>query len=142
MSTPANTPSSAGGTGATIETLRSRHQVRLIEPTEEGCALNGLPAGVYGFAYAPGHDEVPVFAKKSYHSFEVHKAADGSEYLIGFVTPQEASDLEASRAGASIRLFPDSWQTSQILVSAPLARMIPPKRMPREDGNQFPFTIA
>jgi hypothetical protein len=125
-----------------IEELRTRHGVRALKPEEEGTAIARLPPGVYGFTQAPNQSEVPVFARKSYHSFEVHKAADGTEYVIGFVTPAEALDLESAKTGAAIRLFPDRWEGSQTLVSASMQRIVPPKRMPREDGNPFPFTIA
>jgi len=127
---------------AAIEALRASHQVRHLRPEEEGSAVGALPVGVYGFAYAPGHDAVPLFAKKSYHSFEVHKSVDGTAYLLGFVTPQEAADLEAGKEGAAIRLYPDPWESSQSLVTVPLSRILSPKRMPREDGNPFPFTVA
>jgi hypothetical protein len=125
-----------------IEQLRTQHGVRPLQPEQEGSGISRLPAGLYGFAYAPGQPETPIFSKKNYHSFEVHKAADGTEYLIGFVTPEEASDLAAVKEGAAIRLFPDPWEQSQTLASVPVSRIAPPKRMPREDGNPFPFTIA
>jgi len=126
----------------TIEALRGLHQVRPLEPKEEGLAARDLPAGVYGYAYSPGLDEVPVFAQKKYHSFEVHKATDGVEYLIGFVTPAEASNLELLTEGASIRLFPDPWENSQSLVRVAVSRMQVRTRVPpREEGNPFQFTI-
>ncbi len=126
----------------TIEDIRALHQVRPLERNEEGRAARDLPAGVYGYAYAPGLDEVPIFAPKKYHSFEVHKAADGAEYLIGFVTPAEARELELLTEGVPIRLFPDPWQSSQYLVSVPVSRMQTRNRVPpREDGNPFAFTI-
>ncbi|HUA19996.1 MAG TPA: hypothetical protein VMB25_14705 [Bryobacteraceae bacterium] len=133
-------PAEAAAAG--IQALRASHQVRELQPAEEGASVHALPAGVYGFAYAPGHEAVPLFAKESYHAFEVHKAADGVVYLIGFLTPQEAASLDGAGEGASFRLFPAPWESSQSLVSVPLARIVPPKRMPREDGNPFPFAIA
>ena len=125
-----------------LENLRARHQVRPLAADEEGAAVANLPNGVYGFTYAPGQPEVPLFSKQNYHSFEVHKAADGTESVLGFVTQSEASDLEASKEGASFRLFPSPWENSQTLVSVPVAAIVPPKRMPREDGNPFPFTLV
>ena len=104
--------------------------------------MAALPNGVYGFTYAPGQPEVPLFSKHNYHSFEVHKTADGTEYILGFVTQPEAEDLEASKEGAAIRLFPGPWENSQSLVSVPVAGILPPKRMPREDGNPLPFTLV
>lgn len=127
----------------TVEALRLQHQVRPLTRQEEGSAIEGLSAGVYGYTCAPGFDEVPVFSKRTYHSFEVHKASDGAEYLIGFVTSQEAKDLELRKQGAGIRLFPEPWENSQYLVSVPVLQILAPKRLPpREDGNPFLFTIA
>jgi len=125
-----------------LEALRASHKVRELKPEEEGSAAAALPAGVYGFTYAPGQPEVPLFSRHNYHSFEVHKLADGAEYLIGFVTPAEATDVAAGKEGAAIRLFPAPWENSQSLVSVPAAGITAPKRMPREDGNPFPFKLA
>lgn len=125
-----------------LEALRAAHNVRLLKPDEEGSSSAALPNGVYGFTYAPGQPEVPLFSKQGYHSFEVHKAADGTEYVLGFVTQLEASDLAASKEGTAIRLFPSPWENSQSLVSVPVAGIVASKRLPREDGNPFPFTLA
>jgi len=133
---PAGPPSQA------LQELRARHQVRPLKPEEEGSAIASLPNGVYGFTYAPGQPEVPLFSKHNYHSFEVHKAADGTEYLIGFVTPPEASEIAAAKEGAAMRLFPAPWETAKSLVSVPASRMAASKRMPRDDGNPLPFTLA
>ena len=127
----------------TVETLRLQHQVRPLTREEEGTAIGALSVGVYGYTCAPGFDEVPVFSKRTYHSFEMHKAGDGAEYLIGFVTSQEAKDLELGKQGAAIRLFPEAWENSPCLVSVPVLQILAPKRLPpREDGNPFLFMIA
>jgi len=127
----------------TIETLRLQHEVRPLTRQEEGSAIGALSAGVYGYTCAPGFDEVPVFSKRTYHSFEMHKASDGAEHMIGFVTPQEGKDLELRKQGAAIRLFPEAWENSQCLVSVPVLQILAPKRLPpREDGNPFLFTIT
>lgn len=127
---------------AEVEALRATHQVRPLQPEEEGMDAVLLPGGVYGFTYAPGQPETPLFAKQNYHTFEVHKTADGTGYLIGFVTPSEASDLSAAKGGTPVRLFPKPWESSQSLVCVPVSGIVSSKRMPREDGNPFPFTIA
>jgi hypothetical protein len=127
---------------AELEALRASHKVRELKPEEEGSAAAALPPGVYGFTYAPGQPEVPLFSKHNYHSFEIHKMADGAEYLIGFVTSAEATDIAAAKEGAAIRLFPAPWENSLSLVSVPAAGIIAPKRMPREDGNPLPFRLA
>src|SRR5713226_9420054 len=112
----------------TVEALRLQHQVRPLTRPEEGTAIGALSAGVYGYTCAPGFDEVPVFSKRTYHSFEVHKASDGAEYLIGFVTAQEAKDLELGKQGAAIRLFPEAWEKSPCLVSVRVLQILAPKR--------------
>jgi len=143
MSTSPKSSQTAETAPLTVETLRLQHQVRSLTRQEEGTAIGALSAGVYGYTCAPGFDEVPVFSKRTYHSFEVHKASDGAEYLIGFVTSQEAKDLEAAKQGTAIRLFPEPWNNSQCLVSVPILQILAPKRLPpREDGNPFLFTIA
>jgi len=126
-----------------LQAIRGEHQVRLLKPEEEGFAICNLPAGVFGFAYAPGQDEVPVFGKQDYHSFEIHKAADGGEYVIGFVTDMEATKLGALEEGAAVTLFPDPHDESQALVSVPAKHILAPKKLlVREDGNPFHFKIA
>lgn len=136
-------PSHSQTNAAAIESLREQHRVVPLAPEQEGFAAHRLPAGVYGFAYAPGQSEVPLFAKKSYHSFELHKAADGNDYLIGYVTAPEAADLEARKEGAAITLYPDPWEQAQRLVNVPVTIMTPAKRaITREPGNPLRFTIA
>jgi len=135
--------STANTAQLTFESLRDQHQVRLLKGEEEGSAIGKLSGGVYGYTCAPGFDEVPVFSKKTYHSFEVHKAPNGTEYLLGYVTPEEAAELDTRKQGASIRLFPDAWESSTRLVNVPFANIVAPKRLPpRENGNPFLFTIA
>jgi hypothetical protein len=118
-----------------LEGLRMRHELRPLTAEEEGFATNHLPNGVYGFTCAPSEELVPLFAKKTWHSFEVHKLPDGSEHLIGFVTPQEADAIRKGLPG-HVELFPDPWEQSSELVSIPRSRMAPSKRGPsREGGN-------
>jgi len=142
MSASAHSEPSAQAAAATIEALRARHQVRPVRSEEEGSAVDALPNGVYGFAYSPGHAAAPLFARNSYHSFEVHKAADGTAYLLGFVTLEEAAELDSGKEGAAVRLYPNARESSQSLVSVPFSRIQSSKRMPREDGNPFPFTTV
>ena len=142
MSSPSIPSPPPSGASEGIEELRHRHGVRPLEPGEEGSQIARLPAGVYGFSHAPGQPEVPLFARKGFHSFEVHKAAGGTEYLIGFVTPKEASDLAARKEGAAVQMSPDPWEGSQTLVNVDASTIVPPKRMPRENRNPFPFSIA
>ena len=116
------------------EQLRARDGLRPLETAEEGLAVERLPNGIFGFTYSPS-EAVPLFAMKSWHSFEVHKRADGSQHLVGYVTHVEADSVRAGRK-AEITLFPDRWEDATELVTVPLARAIPSKKGPsREGGN-------
>jgi hypothetical protein len=104
-----------------------------VERDEEGTTAERLPNGVYGFTYSPT-EAVPLFSQKAWHSFEVHKYADGSIYLVGFVTAKEAGTISGG-GHAEITLFPDPWESSTELVSVPLTRAIPSKKGPSRDGG-------
>ena len=135
--------SSDGSADEAVERLRVQHGVRPLTSEEEGFSPERLPNGVYGYAYAPAEDEVPLFAAKSYHSFEMHKAADGGVFLIGYLTPEDASQLEAGKEGAALQLFPDPWEKAQTLVSVPVSKMLTAKKiLRREVGNPLHFTIT
>jgi hypothetical protein len=123
-----------------VEQLRARHGLRQLEEAEEGFAADHLPNGIYGFTHSPS-EAVPLFAKKNWHSFEVHKLQDGGRFLVGFVTPKEA-DVMRSGLQAEITLFPDPWQDATELVSVPYARAMPSKKGPsREGGNGLKVAI-
>jgi len=102
--------------------LRDQHTVRLVNPEEEGSGLHRLPNGVYGFTFAPGFNEAPLFREPRFHSFEVHKLPDGTVVLIGFVSPEAAAHLQAYEP-AKIRLLPDSTDQAQTPVALPLWRI-------------------
>src|SRR5690349_1994128 len=70
----------------TRATLRASHGVRELAPELEGVALEHVPAGLYGFTYAP-LTESPLFAKQTTGSFEMHRALDGTAFLVAYVTP-------------------------------------------------------
>ena len=124
-----------------LEQLRAQNGLRALEIAEEGSAAERLPNGIYGYTYSPS-EAVPLFAKKTWHSFEVHKLADGSRYLVGFVTRKEAASIR-SGAQAEITLFPDPWEDATELVSVPFDRAIPAKKGPsREGGNGLKVAIV
>lgn len=140
---PSAKPTGAEKQPEGVERLRTRHQVRLVCAEEEGLEMQFLPSGVYGFTHAPAQNQIPLFARKGYRSFEMHKAAGGKEYILGFVTSQEAAALEAGAGEAAIQLFPDPRGESQCLVAVPLSRISPlRRRLPRDDGNPFEFTTS
>ena len=122
------------------EQLRSTRGLRALEIAEEGSTAESLPNGVYGFTYSPA-EAVPLFTKKTWHSFEVHKLADGTRHLVGFVTAKEAEIVRDGKP-AEITLFPDPWEDATELVSIPFTRAIPSKKGPsREGGNGLKLAL-
>ena len=106
-----------------------------METAEEGSSADRLPHGVYGFTFAPQEAAIPLFSKQSWHSFEVHKLADGSLHLVGCVTAKDAG-LIRSGGHVEVALFPDAWEDATELVTVALTRVVPSKRGPsREGGN-------
>ncbi len=103
--------------------LRASHQVRILTDSEEGSGVYRLPAGVYGFTYAPLLDNFPLFQTSRLKTFEIHKLADGSIVLVGFVNEQAASELENAADEIRARLFPDAREDAATLVAIPLSRV-------------------
>ena len=117
-----------------VSELRASHRVRLVEAAEEGVAADRQPDGVYGFTYAPHEAAVPLFSKKSWHSFEIHKLPDGALHLVGYVSQPDSAFIQSGEH-VEVTLFPDAWEDSTQLVSVPLTRVVPSKRGPSRDGG-------
>jgi hypothetical protein len=123
------------------EQFRTQHGVRLVTEAEEGGGLSRLPAGVYGFTYAP-LSESPLFRRNSYHSFEVHKGADGQWRLVAFVAPADAEAIRTGQREVRARLYPDSWNAATDLVVISSSRLRAKKLLPsREPGNWVAVTV-
>lgn len=118
------------------EALRVERGLRVVASKEEGTDVFRLPDGVYGFTYAPAYKEMPIFAERRLHSFEVHRLKDGSVHLIGFVTPAMSEKILAKAAMVEAIMYPDSYPGSTELVSLDVDDMQPAKKaLAREDGN-------
>src|SRR5450432_3010301 len=123
---------------AALEQLRAERGLRALTKDEEGTDIYHLPNGVFGFTYAPGLKEVPVFSKRHYGGFEVHRLTNGEVHLIGFVTPSERDGVTGSKQAVQVIIFPASWGQSTDLVSVVDKRLQPAKKaVAREDGNPF-----
>jgi hypothetical protein len=123
-----------------VERLRELNEVRLIDARGLGLGIAGQPNGVYGFTYAP-QQESPLFRQKSFRSFEMHKLADGSVHIIGFVTDEEASRLSTSGEYFDLDLYPDAWESSAKPVSIPSSRILEMKGPSRTSGNALTLRI-
>jgi hypothetical protein len=116
--------------------FREKHGVRLVTAEEEGTGLHRLPNGVFGYTYAPGLDQAPLFQEYRYQAFETHKLADGTVVLIGFVTPAEAAQIEAFEA-IRFRLLPAPSDEAQTAVALPLWRIQRHREHSTRDGKGF-----
>jgi hypothetical protein len=134
-------PAPAQTSGLTpVEELRRQHQTSIIQRQHEGCGISEVPNGTYGFTYAPATSS-PLFSNRPYQSFEMHKAADGRSYLLGYVTAVEAEAIRGS-ATVEVKLFPDAYEASTELVCLPLARLQRKTNNPNhEQGNWIPFFV-
>jgi hypothetical protein len=133
----------AEGTGvaAEREALRAKHGVRLVAKDEEGTGVANLPPGVYGFTYSPGM-ESPIFMLEKYHSFEVHKLADETVRLIGYVTPAKLKEIESSADVIEVQVFPGPWGESNQMAVLPGNWVVGSPKAPREDGNPINFRLV
>ena len=121
--------------------IRAENALRGLRTEEEGWGIAKAPSGVFGFTYAPG-TETPLFVRRSYHSFEVHKLADGSAQVIGYVTKDEAEAL-SKRDSLDIRLYPDPHGDATELVVIAFDRLMNSSfRSTREDGNPLPLQVG
>jgi hypothetical protein len=124
------------------EAWRREHGVRPVESQWEGFGLAEIPNGMYGYTYAPALAS-PLFAKRTYQSFEVHKAQDGTEYLVGCLTPAEAAQISAGQTTVEVRLYPEPYGEAQVSVCLPLDRVERKSSNPtHEDGGWVPLLIA
>ena len=119
----------------------ARAGLRPLNATEDGTPFRSLPAGVFGFTYAP-LSESPLFQRNSYHSFEMQKLADGSGRLLGYVTAAQAAAIDGGLEFLDLYLYPVTWGEATTLVSLPVDRLTPKNRNPvREDGNRFAVIV-
>lgn len=128
------------------ERLRREHSVRLINRDEDGNSFHWLPAGVYGFTYAPA-TETPLFGARSYHSFEVHKLADGSGILLGCCSKADAEKIAAARAGSTqpfeVMFYPDPFGEAAEPAAVPFPWILNELyKLERRDGNGVKLRLA
>lgn len=113
-----DTPATAGQ-----ETLRTVHGVRLVTNAEEGSGVNALPGGVYGYTYAPGLPNAPLFATRRYRSYEIHKLASGDVFIVAFATRDAAARLSSTTTDATIQVQPEPDGEAATLVTVPYSRI-------------------
>jgi hypothetical protein len=91
---------------------------------------------MYGWTCAP-FTESPLFAARIFQSFEMHKAPEGTEYVLGFVTRAESAAIESGAAGLEIKLFPEPSGETTELISLPVDRVHAKTRQPSRSGGNW-----
>ena len=125
----------------TREDLRRDHRVRLVTTEEEGCALNRLPPGTYGWTYAPA-SESPLFSKQGFQSFEVHKAQDGTGYLVAYATDSDANALAGKERPIELKVYPETFEGATRLVCLRADGLRKRTHQPsREEGNPVQVSV-
>jgi hypothetical protein len=121
--------------------VRERRNLTRVTDELEGVPLSALPDNVYGYTYSPVNESTPLFAKRAFQCFEVHKLEAGVVHLLGFVTPQEAELFHAGQESLDLRLYPEPKDNSTTLIEVPLERVAKAKPVSRSDGNYMPLQL-
>jgi hypothetical protein len=124
------------------DALRQQHQVRLVEPAEEGSGVNALPNGVFGFTYSPALPNAPLFATRRYRSYETHKTASGEVYVIGFATPDDARKLQSAMEDVTILIQPQPEDDRTTMVEIPYARIRHHRQYAAPNQHGFTVTVT
>jgi hypothetical protein len=118
------------------QAFRSQNGVQLVQGEAEGDILKYARGGIYGFTYAPQTLDCGLFAKNPYLSFEMHKQADNSIFLLVVVTPEMKAKIEGASGPVEIAIYPDAYQTASELMALPYGKLQHLKAPNRDEGNK------
>ena len=124
------------------ESLRTVHDVRLVTSAEEGTGVNALPGGVYGYTYAPGLPNAPLFASRRYRSYEIHKLAGGDVFIVAFATREAAAQLSSGTADTTIQVQPEPDAAASTLVTVPYSRIRQHRQYAAPNQHGFAVTVT
>ncbi|MBM3814364.1 MAG: hypothetical protein FJW20_22295 [Acidimicrobiia bacterium] len=122
-----------------LEAIRLGKKLIAFGPELDGCPLGTLPENIYGFTFSPLNDSTPLYNKRAFQSFEVHKTAEGVQ-ILGYATPDQARQI---REGVEVEfnLYPEPRDNSTELVELSLHRIVKAKPLSRTDGNYMPVHL-
>ncbi|MEZ5399303.1 MAG: hypothetical protein R2729_06510 [Bryobacteraceae bacterium] len=126
---------------AQLTSLRTQKSLAHLAPADEGTPLGRLPDNIYGFTSSPVNELTPLFTKRIYQSFEVHKLTAGVVHIIGFVTPDAAASIFEGTEPVDIDLYPEPHGDAQRLVEIPLPRIVRARNVSRMNGNFMPIHL-
>jgi hypothetical protein len=125
---------------AQLASLRSQKKLSPLAAGLEGTPLGRLPDNVYGFTSSPVNESTPLFIRRIFQSFEVHKLAGGLVHILGFVAPAEAETIFKGEP-IDVNLYPEPLDKAERLVEIPLPRIMKAKPVSRANGNFMPLHL-
>lgn len=123
-----------------IEQLRATNRVVPVSKDDEGRSWSKISNGVYGFSYTPGSSDGGFFLRDTRQAFEMHKLADATLWIVGFVTPEDSKKL-ASTGAQDLEVFPESRDNCTELVVIPHARIASSKPLDRDNFNKLKVSL-
>lgn len=111
---------------ATIEELRARNHVALIPVSQSEKTLAKIPAGSYGFVFAPylahaAPDALEMYAHNNPSYFEVHKLTDTQAEFVGYVGSETQERLRKGLGkGEKLTLYSSPWPKAPNLTAISL----------------------
>ncbi|HBY59153.1 MAG TPA: hypothetical protein DEH78_04990 [Solibacterales bacterium] len=124
------------------QAFRARNAVRLVRTEEEGAPFNRLPSNVYGFTYSPNSEGLPLYAKHTLMSFEVHKLPNGEVEFIGYLTAKDAEAIERQEDFPTVTFFPAEYNDAKTIIALRRSRIERMKGPSRENGNYLTLTLG
>lgn len=121
--------------------LRSQKGLKAVASDQEGSPLASVAENTFGYTSSPLGPSTPLFAKRIFQCFEVHKLTGGIVHLLGFVTEKEAARVFESGQAVELNLYPEPREESSRLVEIPLERIARAKPLTRSDGNYMGMTV-
>ena len=121
--------------------LREQKGLALVAVEKEGAPLATLPDNLFGFTFSPVNESTPLFTKRQFQCFEVHKLTAGIVHLLGFLTEKEAAIFFGGKEPLECHLYPEPLGESTRLVEVPLERIAKAKPVSRSSGNYMPLTL-
>ncbi len=124
------------------EASRTRKQLRPLLPEDEGMPLHLLPDNVFGFTYSSLNESTPLFIRHAFQSFEVHKLMDGEVHLLGYLTAEQAKQIQSGSGPLECDLYPEPRDKADQLVEIPVHKITRARQLSRTDGNYMPIRVG
>jgi len=124
-----------------VEGLRQEDRVTELPDSESEKTFAEIPVDSYGYVdgiYLPHEplDQIRVETTNFSHFFEIHKVADGSGRIVGYVGPETFQRLrEGVAPGSGLTLYSASWKEAPNIVAIPIKGLKCHRSRTVEEGN-------